>query len=570
MATGANPQPLVVVRRKSPISWMWDRQLEHYPNTVPRFTYLGIVVVSAIVLYYEFYVQGAVTPSVLVHYHMTFPFFDYVLVVGNLLGAFASLLAGMADRWGRANLVVYGLLITALVTLFALPYAPNLWWYGVFYSLLGFVEGIILVATPALIRDFSPQLGRCSAMAFWTLGPVIASLTVSLVSSHTLNHLHAWQDQFTICGIVGLGVFAISFIGLRELSPGLRDQLMVSVRDRALIEARAAGIDVQESLHHPWKQMVKPFTLIPSLGIGMFLIIYYTLIAFLVTFMVTIFGYTQLRGNLLGNWVWASNAIALVVVGLLSDRVRVRKPFMALGVVLAMISTGYFAATTTDPTTSYYTFVVILSLLAVGLGFVFSPWLAAYTETVEAHNPALSATGLAIWGWVLRIAVAGSLFILPLVVTSMTPIIDHGPRVSAIVAAYPQQVQTLSAIDPVTRAALNANPGNVAAAGRAVAEIVQQERVNPATALARLLSITQIPRADLVYLNDHAAQVQKALVAAPKEWQRWWWICFGTEALIIPTMFLLKGRWNPRAARKEITEHEQEIQLELAELAAHR
>jgi MFS family permease len=140
------------------------------------------------VLYYEFYVQAAVTPSILVHYHMTWPFFVYVLVIGNLVGAFASLLAGLADRWGRANLVAYGLVITALIALVGLPYAANMWTYGVLYSILGFVEGVILVATPALIRDFSPQLGRASAMAFWTIGPVIASLTVSLVASHTLNH----------------------------------------------------------------------------------------------------------------------------------------------------------------------------------------------------------------------------------------------------------------------------------------------------------------------------------------------------------------------------------------------
>jgi MFS family permease len=230
---GVGPDSRTHQRERHPggfeVSWrrLWYRELDTYRDNAHRYLYLGIVVLAAIVLYYEFYVQAAVTPSVLVHYGMTFPFFVYVLVIGNLVGAFASLLAGAADRWGRANLVAYGLAITALIALVGLPYAPNLWWYGVFYAILGFVEGVILVATPALIRDFSPQLGRASAMAFWTMGPVIASLTVAEVSSHTLNHLHAWQDQFIISGIVGLVVFAMAFVGLRELSPGLRDQLMV-------------------------------------------------------------------------------------------------------------------------------------------------------------------------------------------------------------------------------------------------------------------------------------------------------------------------------------------------------
>jgi MFS family permease len=546
---------------------LWYRQLDHYPDTIPRYAYLGIVVLAAIVLYYEFYVQAAVTPSILVHYHMTWPFFVYVLVIGNLVGAFASLLAGLADRWGRANLVAYGLVITALIALIGLPYAGNLWTYGILYSILGFVEGVILVATPALIRDFSPQLGRASAMAFWTMGPVIASLTVSLVASHTLNHLHAWQDQFTIAGIVGLVVFAIAFVGLRELSPGLRDQLMVSTRDRALIEARAAGIDVEDSLKHPWRQMLRLNIVGPSLGIGIFLIIYYTLIAFLVVFMASIFSYSQLRANLLGNWVWAFNAAALILVGVLSDKLRVRKPFMVLGAAVAMVATAFFAVTTTHAGTGYYRFVWILSLLAVGIGLAFSPWLAAFTETAEARNPALVATGLAIWGWVLRLMVAASFLILPYVVTTMTPIVEHGAQVQTLAAKYSPQLATLGAIDPATLAKLNANPANPAAITTAVGEISRQAHVPPTVALQRLLAVSQVPKADLTYLTTYGPQVQKAVAAAPQEWQRWWWVCFGAEALLIPTVFLMKGRWRPKAAREDEIVHEKMVEKELAAIS---
>jgi MFS family permease len=528
--------------------------------------YLSIVVLAAIVLYYEFYVQAAVTPSILVHYHMTWPFFVYMLVIGNLVGAFASLLAGLADRWGRANMVAYGLVVTGLIALIGLPYAGNLWAYAVLYSVLGFVEGVILVATPALTRDFSPQLGRASAMAFWTMGPVIASLIVAEVSSHTLNHLKAWQDQFTIAGIVGLVAFAIAFVGLRELSPGLRDQLMVSERDRALVEVRAAGIDVDESLKHPWRQMLRLNIVGPSLGIGVFLIIYYTLIAFLVVFMASIFGYTQLRANLLGNWVWAFNAGALIVVGVVSDRLRVRKPFMILGVGVAMVATAFLAVTTTHAATDYYTFVWILSLLAVGIGLVFSPWLAAFTETAEARNPALVATGLAIWGWVLRLMVAGSFLILPYVVTTMTPIVEHGAQVKTLAEKYSSELATLGAIDPTTLATLNANPGNPTAIATAVGEISRQAHVSPTVALQRLVAVSQVPKADLAYLTTYGPQVQKAVAAAPHEWQRWWWVCFGAEALLVPTVFLMKGRWNPKAARADDLAHEKLIGEELAAL----
>jgi MFS family permease len=463
-------------------------------------------------------------------------------------------------------MVAYGLVITGLIALIGLPYAPNLWVYAAFYVILGFVEGVILVATPALIRDFSPQLGRASAMAFWTLGPVVASLAIALVSSHTLNHLHAWQDQFTIAGIIGMAAFVIAFVGLRELSPGLRDQLMVSVRDRALIEARAAGIDIEESLKHPWGQMLKLDIVVPSLGIGIFLIIYYTLIAFLVVFMASIFGYTQLRANLLGNWIWAFNAGTLIVVGIVSDKVRVRKPFMVIGTAVAMVATGLFAVTTTHPSTDYYTFVWILSLLAVGIGLVFSPWLAGFTETVEARNPALVATGLAVWGWVLRLMVALSFFILPYVVTTMTPIVEHGTQVKTLAAKYSSELATVGAIDPATLARLTANPNNPTAIASAVAEISRQANVTPAEALVRLIAVSRVPRADLLYLIANGPKVEKAAAAAPGEWQRWWWVCFGCEALLIPTVFLMRGRWSPKAAREDDDAHERWVESELTKI----
>ena len=402
-------------------------------------------------------------------------------------------------------------------------------------------------------------------MGFWTLGPVAASLTVSLVASHTLNHLSGWNSvgrEFLIAGIAGIVVFAIAVVGLRELSPRLRDQLMVSMNDRVLIEAKAAGVDVEESLKHPWRQMLKIETIGSSLGIGVFLVVYYTLIAFLPVFMASIFSYSQARANLLGNWVWAFNAGALVVVGLASDRLRVRKPFMVVGVAIAASATALFALATTHADTGYYEFVWILSLLAVGLGFAFSTWLAAYTETVEDRNPALTATGLAVWGWALRVVVAGSLFILPYVVTSMTPLVEHGTQVAAIAERYP----ALKYADPATLALLNANPGNTAAAGKAVAEIAQNQHVAAGEALKELLALTTAPKADLAYVNQYGATVHTAQAVAPHEWQRWWWVSFAVELAFVPSIFLLRGRWNPKKAKEDADRHEALIKAELGKL----
>ena len=223
---------------------IWNRELVTYPERDTRQMHLLLVVLITITLYYELYVGSGVATIMLAQLRIPFPIFVYILAAGNLLGAFASLLAGLADRFGRANLVVYGLLVVGLITLFWVPNVTNALQFGLSFGVVSFVEGIILVATPALIRDFAPQVGRATAMGFWTIGPVLGSLTVSAVNTLTLPIYQTWQSQFVICGVVGMVVFMLAFLFLRELAPALRDQLMVSERDRVLVELKAKGLDI--------------------------------------------------------------------------------------------------------------------------------------------------------------------------------------------------------------------------------------------------------------------------------------------------------------------------------------
>src|SRR5690348_11378582 len=224
----ATAEGLVPSRPKG-VSWLWRRQLEHYPETGARITYLAITVLATVMLYYELYVGGSVSTLILSNLGMTFQFYVITLAFGNLIGAFGSLFAGLTDRLGRTNLVVIGLIITGLFTLVAVPEATNRWELFVFLWIVGFVEGTCLVSTPGLIRDFSPQTGRASAMGFWTTAPVLGSLIVAVIASNTISataRASVWTHQFRICGWAGIGVAVLALFFLKELSPGLRDQLM--------------------------------------------------------------------------------------------------------------------------------------------------------------------------------------------------------------------------------------------------------------------------------------------------------------------------------------------------------
>jgi MFS family permease len=457
--------------RPSFASRLWNRQLSHYPDNGPRTVYLGITVLATIILYYELYIQGAVATQIIADFHMTFTYFVMISVVGNAVGAFASLAAGLADRWGRANLVTYGLLITGALLAFGLPHSPNKQTYLVLFAIVSAVEGVVLVATPALIRDFSPQLGRATAMAFWTMGPVIGSLVVTEVSSHTLNSHPNWRFQFYVCGIVGLIVFLVALFGLRELSPRLRDQLMVSLRDRALIEARAKGIDVEQALHGQWGQMIRPDIVGSAFAIAVFLLAYYILVGFIVVYFATVFGYSESKANGLANWYWIANILALLVAGFGSDKIRVRKPLMVVGGIVSAIGVGIWATLATKPHTSYYTFAGVMVVIAVGSGVAYCAWMASFTETVEKHNPAATATGLAVWGWIIRIVVTVSLIIFTFVVPATSTLVDQGSRAQAIQAKYPKEVATLQSLEPATSAALTKNPTDPVALPQALQQV---------------------------------------------------------------------------------------------------
>jgi MFS family permease len=592
-ATTADPVP-----KREGWSWLWHRELDTYPETGARLTYLAITVIATIMLYFELYVGGSVSTLFLVKLHMSFTFFVYTLAIGAVIGAFGSLFAGLTDRLGRTNIVVIGLGTTAVFTAFIIPASSNKWKFSIFGFIVGFVEGICLVATPALIRDFSPQVGRATAMGFWTSGPVLGSLVVFVVASHVIHGNPSpsfWVTMYRICGIVGLVVFALALVGLRELSPGLRDQLMVSMQDRSLIEARAKGLDIEASLRNPFGQLIKPDVVVSAIGISLFLLVYYTAVGFALIYFTTVFPFTVHQGDALGNWNWGFNVIAVILFGFISDKLRVRKPLMILGGVATAIMIVLYLNQIGKPT-SYYHLAGLLAALAFSLGVAYVPWMASFTETVEARNPALTATGLAIWGWIIRMVVFASYLVLPAVVNTVTPLVTYGSTVAAAHAKYASELQflttpagqqavklapELAAIQdhPAIFAGLAANPNSAAlqaAALKAVGPATFASIASNQTAITNL--ITQYPAqlAGLANANKdpnfqtlikHGASVQHAAATTGGQWKTWYWICFGGVIFFLLTVPLMKGRWSPRAAREDEQAHEAMVQAELAKLA---
>jgi MFS family permease len=608
-------------------AWLWRRQLEHYPPTGPRIRYLTITVLATVTLYYELYVGGSVSTLLLVNLHMSFTFFVVTLAFGNLIGAFGSLAAGLGDRLGRANMVVFGLLFSGIFIAYVLPSATNKWVFTIEFFVVGVVEGICLVATPALIRDFSPQVGRATAMGFWTAGPVLGSLIVTAVATNTIPAVvtdpRFWTHEYHICGTVGLIVFVIALVGLRELSPRLRDQLMVTMHDRLLIEARAKGLDVETMLRRPFRQLLKVDVVVSAVAVSVMLLIYYTAVGFGLIYLSTVFGFSTKNANGLLNWNWGFNVIAVILIGMIADLVRVRKPFMVFGGIGAAIMTVvYLEQAGHHP--GYYTLALILALLSLFLGIAYTPWMASFTETVEARNPALIATGLAIWGWIIRVVIFVAFLILPHVITSVTPLVDYGPTAQAYSATYGRQIafaqshpaviakaekyktqlanaqkfapelavlqahpalfaklatypnpakippalvsQAIAAAGGGTKglAILGTISSNSAAITGVIAVAPELQTLKPYA--AQLTAVSKVPPYVTAYLKAHGTTVLTAEAQAPGQWKDWFWLCFGGIVFFLLCIPLLHGRWSPAQARRDEEEHEAATQAELAEL----
>lgn len=302
-------------------------------------------------------------------------------------------------------------------------------------------------------------------------------------------------------GVHGLVMFGVAFFGLRELAPALRDQIMVSERDRMLVELRAKGLDVEATLRRPWSQVLHLDVVGSAFGVSTLFIFYYTAVAFGMIYLVTVFQFTVAQANALANWTWAANAVSLVGAGVLSDRLGVRKPFMLIGGIGAGVLMGFWL-TLAGQHPAFSTLVAVSCAQSVLVGFAYTAWMASFTETVEARNPALTATGLAVWGWLQRLVVTACFLALPYVINAVTPLIES----PATIAEY---------------------QGTLAA------------KVAPSPDLLARLGV-----------------IQRAAADAPGQWRTWYWVCVAGVALFVATIFLMRGRWSPAAAKADVAAHD--------------
>ncbi|TDD18213.1 MFS transporter [Nonomuraea diastatica] len=383
------------------------RELSVYPVGRRRIFLLAIAVLASLVVNFETTI-ATILPLLMDDLGMSLTVYGQIAALSVLVGGISAGFGGiLSDRWGRVKILVPTLTVTAACNflLATVDTVAGLFWIR---CLMLFIEGAGITITASLVRDFSPRMGRAQAFAFWTWGPVGASFLAALIAGFTLPLFgNAWQSQAIIMGVVSLTMCAIIAWKIAEPSAALRAQVLEDEQAVQVGEIIAPG-KVRELFRHPhlWAHV---------LGNTGWQVLYWTFAIFGQTILSGAFGMDPAEANRVVALSIVVNALTVVVVGRVSDRLRLRKPFIAVGTVLTIGAMAYFIALI-GPGVPAAHVTVVYALILLFMGIAYVPWMAGFSENAEDVESRLQGSALGIWGMVVRVMIVVLLVVSPIVV----------------------------------------------------------------------------------------------------------------------------------------------------------
>jgi MFS family permease len=387
----------------------YARELTKYPTGRQRIWLLAMSVVASLIANYEIQIAPMV-PLMLEDLNMSLSTYGQIAAVSVFAGAVSAAIGGwLCDRLGRVVVLIPTLALTAL-TNFLMVIVDSPGELLAVRCLMQFIEGTAITTTAGMVRDFAPRVGRATGFAFWSWGPIGAAFLGSGIAGLTLPLLGSWQSQFVIMGVVALVMTLLISTQLADLSPRLRAETIESDTQMSDLPDVEAGVDraqLGELFRHPhlWVHIVAS---------ALWLSVFYTLIAYGPTLLHQAFGMPVETAALVGAATALVNGTVVIFMGRLSDRRRLRRPFILAG---AVASTTVLAICVplmdTEPSTAEITVASVL--IGALLGITFVPWLANFSENAEDVQASLQGTALGIWGAAVRIMVVGLLIGAPIV-----------------------------------------------------------------------------------------------------------------------------------------------------------
>ncbi|HSU91563.1 MAG TPA: MFS transporter [Sporolactobacillaceae bacterium] len=387
-------------------SFVQARTLSEYPRGGHRWSLLMLTVLASILGAYDFQL-APLLPILLPYLHMSHlaygAFVSFAVLIGGISAAFGG---PLADRYGRVLILDVCLgLVTALLFLNVL--ITGIVSFVILRTLMGIVAGLTAGAGAALVRDMSPRLSRALAFGLLTIGPVGANFLSNYIAGATLPIYHTWQSQIWINGFIAVVMYIPIVIWLCDLSPELRMQIMKTEVQTLAAEGRLpAASELPSGTADAFRRLLVHLEVwLLVLGVTANLTLYFAIQVFGPLMFTEAFHYTPAEAATMNEYFWLANLGALVITGLISDRLQIRKPIAILGGVLACILMAWWIPTF-GRELPRATMVMVASLMGCFLAICYVPWAAQFSETLEDVSPALQATGWAFFGLAARVWLA--------------------------------------------------------------------------------------------------------------------------------------------------------------------
>jgi OPA family glycerol-3-phosphate transporter-like MFS transporter len=385
------------------------RTLEEYPLGAYRWSLVLLTVLAALLAGYENQL-APILPLLLPYLHLEHIQYGYFITFTLLVSGISAFFGGpLADRYGRVVMLNTCLaLITILV--FANLLIVGIKSFVVIRTAMSLVAGLMTGSAAALVRDMSPRLTRALAFGLLTIGPIGSNYLADFIAGWTLPVYHTWQSQMWIMGFVATGMYIPICLWLKDLSPELRLKIFQSEVAALEVagERRPTAAELPSSTRHafamllghfePWL-MVMPFTISLSL--------YVAIQVFGPLMFTESFHYTPAEAARMNSYFWLGNMGALIVIGIVSDRLQSRRPISIIGATLLSLLLAWWIPTF-GVALPHQVMIVVATLLGCLFAMVVVPWAALYSETLEDVSPTLQATGWAFYGFVVRAWVAVS------------------------------------------------------------------------------------------------------------------------------------------------------------------
>jgi OPA family glycerol-3-phosphate transporter-like MFS transporter len=381
--------------------------LHEYPRGAHRWTLLLLTVLATILASYEFQLSPLL-PLLLPSIHMSQIGYGYFITFAVAISAFSAFFGGpLADRYGRV-LIIDACLAAVTVLVFCNLLIVNVASFVLIRTLMSVVGGLMAGAGAALVRDMSPRLSRALSFGLFTIGPVGANFLANFIAGLTLPIYHTWQSQMWITGVLAIAMYLPILFFLKDLSPQLRVQIFRS--EIAALQAQGrhspAPSELPSSTRDAFYQLLRHTEVwLLVVGVVANLTLYFTIQPFGVLMFVQSFHYSTAEAASLNAYFWAGNILVLILTGIVSDALQVRKPIAIIGTALAIGLLIWWI-----PSFGHHIpageMKIVATLLGSFLAIGYVPWAAQFSETLEDVSPALQATGWAFFGFIARAWVA--------------------------------------------------------------------------------------------------------------------------------------------------------------------